>query len=40
MVWFAASGLCILANLLYRIGAEPRLGRDSTRSRAGYRPVA
>jgi hypothetical protein len=40
MVWFAASGLCILANLLYRIGAEPRLGRDSTRSHAGYRPVA
>ena len=27
MVWFAASGLCILANILYRIGAEPRLGR-------------
>lgn len=27
MLWFAASGLCILANLLYRIGAEPRLRR-------------
>ena len=27
MVWFAATGLCILANLLYRIGAEPRLRR-------------
>lgn len=27
MLWFAASGLCILANILYRIGAEPRLGR-------------
>jgi hypothetical protein len=26
MVWFAASGLCILANVLYWIGAEPRLG--------------
>lgn len=25
MVWFAASGLCILANILYWIGAEPRL---------------
>lgn len=28
MLSFAATGLCILANLLYRIGAEPRLGRD------------
>lgn len=27
MVWFAATGLCILANVLYWIGAEPRLGR-------------
>lgn len=26
MVWFAATGLCILANILYWIGAEPRLG--------------
>jgi hypothetical protein len=25
MVWFAATGYCILANLLYWIGAEPRL---------------
>ena len=25
MVWFAATGLCILANLLFWIGAEPRL---------------
>jgi hypothetical protein len=25
MVWFAATGLCILANILYWIGAEPRL---------------
>ncbi len=24
MVWFAATGLCILANILYWIGAEPR----------------
>ena len=27
MVWFAATGLCILANILYWIGAEPRLTR-------------
>jgi hypothetical protein len=25
MVWFASTGFCILANILYRIGAEPRL---------------
>jgi len=25
MVWFAATGMCILANILYWIGAEPRL---------------
>lgn len=25
MVWFSATGFCILANLLYWIGAEPRL---------------
>ena len=25
MVWFAATGYCILANILYWIGAEPRL---------------
>lgn len=25
MIWFAATGLCILANILYWIGAEPRL---------------
>src|SRR3974390_2908279 len=25
MVWFAATGLCILANILFWIGAEPRL---------------
>jgi hypothetical protein len=27
MVWFAATGYCILANLLYWFGAEPRLPR-------------
>ena len=25
MVWFAATGFCIMANGLYRLGAEPRL---------------
>lgn len=25
MVWFAATGYCVLANILYWIGAEPRL---------------
>jgi hypothetical protein len=25
MIWFAATGYCILANILYWIGAEPRL---------------
>ena len=29
MVWFAATGLCILANILYWIGAEPRLNPDA-----------
>ena len=25
MVWFAATGYCIMANFLYWLGAEPRL---------------
>lgn len=25
MVWFAATGYCIMANMLYWLGAEPRL---------------
>ena len=29
MVWIAATGLCILANILYWIGAEPRLNPDA-----------
>jgi hypothetical protein len=28
MVWFAATGFCILANALYWIGAEPRLAPE------------
>jgi|SRR5271166_3724223 len=31
MVWFAATGLCILANILYWIGAEPRLNPATAR---------
>jgi hypothetical protein len=29
MVWFAATGYCVLANVLYVLGAEPRLAPDS-----------
>jgi hypothetical protein len=29
MIWFAATGYCILANILYWIGAEPRLNPDA-----------
>ena len=41
MVWFAATGLCILANILYWIGAEPRLNpralrQSELRSRVGH----
>jgi hypothetical protein len=32
MVWFAATGLCILANVLFWIGAEPRLNPGALRS--------
>ena len=32
MVWFAATGLCILANILYWIGAEPRLNPGALRT--------
>jgi hypothetical protein len=32
MVWFAATGLCILANVLYWIGAEPRLNPGALHS--------
>jgi hypothetical protein len=34
MVWFAATGLCILANILYWIGAEPRLNPRAVEPRA------
>ena len=29
MVWFAATGFCIMANSLYWLGAEPRLAPES-----------
>src|SRR5664279_1717775 len=35
MVWFAATGLCILANVLFWIGAEPRLNPGSLTSHRG-----
>ena len=37
MVWFAATGYCIMANGLYWLGAEPRLGTE--RSAAQARPA-
>ncbi len=36
MVWFAATGLCILANILYWIGAEPRLNPGAGNPRAKH----
>jgi hypothetical protein len=32
MVWFAATGYCIMANMLYWLGAEPRLTPETTPS--------
>jgi hypothetical protein len=29
MVWFAATGYCIMANMLYWLGAEPRLNPEA-----------
>jgi DUF2892 family protein len=40
MLWFAASGLCILANILYWMDAEPRLGREAARHEPGACPGA
>jgi hypothetical protein len=34
MVWFAATGFCIMANGLYWLGAEPRLAPEATRRAA------
>jgi hypothetical protein len=35
MIWFAATGYCVLANLLYWIGAEPRLNPTSAPAPSG-----
>ncbi len=35
MLWFAATGFCILANALYWFGAEPRLNPKATPSGRG-----
>jgi hypothetical protein len=39
MVWFAATGYCILANILYWIGAEPRLNPNPMSSARGANGV-
>ncbi len=35
MLWFAATGFCIMANGLYWLGAEPRLAPETDRLRSG-----
>ena len=41
MIWFAATGYCILANILYWIGAEPRLNpREERWYSPGHMPSA
>jgi hypothetical protein len=44
MVWFAATGFCIMANGLYWLGAEPRLVPDACEPRpvspVGDRPLS
>jgi hypothetical protein len=42
MVWFAATGYCIMANGLYWLGAEPRLAPDAVHrpAPAAGRPAA
>ena len=35
MVWFAATGFCIMANGLYWLGAEPRLAPEVRRAQCG-----
>jgi hypothetical protein len=36
MFWFAATGYCILANILFWIGAEPRLNPGALRAESHY----
>lgn len=38
MVWFAATGYCIMANGLYWLGAEPRLAPERKTAGAAPRP--
>ncbi len=40
MLWFAGTGFCIMANGLYRLGAEPRLAPRSAPSDRGANDVA
>ncbi len=39
MVWFAATGFCIMANGLYRMGAEPRLAPEGARQPTSGTPA-
>jgi hypothetical protein len=39
MVWFAFTGFCILANILYWFGAEPRLAHPASSKREPARGV-
>jgi hypothetical protein len=39
MVWFAATGFCIMANGLYWLGAEPRLAPAPDRERPAQSPA-
>jgi len=40
MVWFAATGFCIMANGLYWLGAEPRLAPECVAPAGGTKQVA
>ena len=40
MVWFAATGFCIMANGLYWLGAEPRLAPEAGQCRMARRTTA
>jgi hypothetical protein len=40
MVWFAATGFCIMANGLYWLGAEPRLVPEKDAAATNVPPVA
>lgn len=40
MVWFAATGFCIMANGLYWLGAEPRLAPEAGAPKAAAAPLS